>query len=248
MSKHFRRFGWVLLALLLVAFFALYGDRISDRLNDLEAKAVTNGKVADANAEDARRLARQVERLGGKPVVETDDLEQPAQPSDPPVVAPELTDADVAAAVEAYCATGICDGEDGAPGESVTPSQVAAAVAAYCDSNGECRGAPGQAGTDGTDGQPGETGAPGDQGAAGPQGPAGPGPTGEQIAAAVAAYCGGDTCRGPAGPQGPAGSDGRNGQDGRGIASLACSSVTPFEVTVTYTDGTTETVSCGAGV
>jgi hypothetical protein len=48
---------------------------------------------------------------------------------------------------------------------------------------------------------------------------------------------------GPAGPSGPAGADGRDGKDGsagRGIASLAC---TDGQLVVTWTDGTTSTVT-----
>jgi len=62
---------------------------------------------------------------------------------------------------------------------------------------------------------------------------------------AVTTYCATrDECRGPVGPQGE---QGLRGGDGRGITALACDSTTPLELTVTYTDGTTETYSCGGG-
>lgn len=50
--------------------------------------------------------------------------------------------------------------------------------------------------------------------------------------------------RGPAGEPGPAGADGKNGSDGRGITSIACAG---GQLTVTYTDGTTQTID-GADV
>lgn len=49
----------------------------------------------------------------------------------------------------------------------------------------------------------------------------------------------------PAPIPGAPGANGVNGADGRGIASLSCSSSVSFEYTVTYTDGSTQTVSCG---
>jgi len=85
-------------------------------------------------------------------------------------------------------------------------------------------GPPGSPGIDGKDGAAGE---PGATGAEGPMGPAGP--AGEA---------------GPLGPQGPKGDD---GEPGRGIASLSCDSATPFTLTVTYSDGTSETYICGPG-
>lgn len=84
-------------------------------------------------------------------------------------------------------------------------------------------GKPGRDGEDGADGAPGEDGI-GAAGADGAQGPAG-----------------------PPGPAGPAGKDGANGKDGRGIASMACTGgMPPMTITVTYTDGTSQTIQCGA--
>lgn len=86
------------------------------------------------------------------------------------------------------------------------------------------RGSNGPSGLNGADGV-------GSQGAAGEPGPAGP--PGE---------------RGPAGADGAdgtSGADGARGEAGVGIASLACDSVTPLTLTITYTDGTTATVTCG---
>lgn len=61
-------------------------------------------------------------------------------------------------------------------------------------------GSDGLNGSNGTDGAPGKDGINGTNGAVGP---AGPGPTDDQIADAIAAYCNAhDQCRGPAGPPG----------------------------------------------
>lgn len=65
-------------------------------------------------------------------------------------------------------------GDKGDPGPGPTDEQVAQAVADYCSKN-SCVGPQGPAGQDGAPGQPGEPGRP---------------PTADEIAAAVAAYCG----------------------------------------------------------
>ena len=92
------------------------------------------------------------------------------------------SEAEVLAAVTAFCADGRCrgsdgtdgsDGADGADGErgpGPTDQQVAEAVAAYCagQPGGSCEGATGpqgdsgQPGTDGQDGQDGQDGEPGE--------------------------------------------------------------------------------------
>lgn len=112
---------------------------------------------------------------------------------------------------------------------------------------------------------PGPAGAQGDQGPQGVQGPTGPqgpqgvpgvpGPQGA-VGAALTGPAGppgpkGDT--GPAGPAGKDGSDGKNGTNGsdgapgRGVASIDCNGPVPMSLTVTYTDGTTQTVACSGG-
>jgi hypothetical protein len=90
------------------------------------------------------------------------------------------TRAEVASAVTAYCATGVCvgpsgstgpsgaagkngnDGQTGAQGPGPTDDQVQAAVVAYCAAHSGCTGPAGRNGTDGS---------------TGPQGPAGRGIT-----------------------------------------------------------------------
>lgn len=98
-------------------------------------------------------------------------------------------------------------------------------------------GADGQDGARGEIGPTGPTGAKGDTGDTGPAGE--PGPRGEP---------------GPQGPPGepgavgPKGAPGAPGAPGRGIETIACDSVTPFTLTVTYDDGTTATYECARGL
>lgn len=94
---------------------------------------------------------------------------------------PSPTVAQVAAAVEAFCANDACRGPVGLPGEDgsdgvgmigpqgpgPTDAQVAAAVAEFC-ANGACIGAQGETGATGAQGPIGETGAQGPQGEPGP--------------------------------------------------------------------------------
>ncbi|QUW18904.1 collagen-like protein [Agrococcus sp. Marseille-Q4369] len=104
-------------------------------------------------------------------------------------------------------------------------------------------GAPGRPGRDGVDGRDGLDGAPGATGSAGSVGEAG------------ADGAPGDSITGPPGPPGPAGVDGAPGTpgtpgepgpagaNGRGIAAVSCSGAA-LELTITFDDGTTETVAC----
>jgi hypothetical protein len=97
---------------------------------------------------------------------------------------------------------------------------------------------------------PGEDGEDGDDGDTGRTGERGPGPTDEQIEAAVAAYCATrNDCTPPPPADGKDGTNGRDGSDGapgRGIASVVCTGgLTPMTFTFTYSDGSSETVTCG---
>jgi hypothetical protein len=126
------------------------------------------------------------------------------------------------------------DGRDGDPGATGPRGATGPA------------GKAGEPGLPGPTGPTGPTGSAGDDGSTGPAGPKGdrgePGPPGPE----------GDT--GPAGEQGPHGEPGPPGDvgpagpigpTGVGIAGIACDAATPFTLTVTYTDGTTATYSCG---
>lgn len=165
------------------------------------------------------------------------------------------TTAEINQAVTLYCAAHA--GCAGTPSQA----QVLAAVTAYCAGD-RCRGPQGSQGATGSPGAavtgpPGPSGASGGPGPSGPPGatvtgpagPPGPGPTVQQIADAVAAWCsahGG--CAGPAGPSGeagPAGPPGPTGPTGNGILTVQCTGG-PHNITftITYTDGTTQTVRC----
>lgn len=232
MNPRLRRAGWLSLGALVTIFVVLVGANFASSIDRLEAQgaanaraAQENGDRASENAEQAERLAQQVRRLGGDPVVEPDDLEEPVKP------APVTVDrGEIALAVAAYCSGGTCSGTDG---RDATTNDVAAAVATYCNRRGDCTGPAGRPGSNGTDGGDGTDGADGAPGAAGPP------PSDAQVAAAVAAYCTDGACRGPAG------TPGKDGKDGRGITGLTCDSVTPLELEVTYTDGSTDTLTCG---
>lgn len=180
---------------------------------------------------EAQALAEQVESLGAEPVVTPDPagpMPGPAGergPRGPQGVGPSPEQ--VAAAVAAYCAGGRCAAPPSDP-------QVTAAVVAYC-AEGRCTGRDGAAGAAGTAGDP---GTPGEAGPPGPAGEPGPAPTAEAVRAAVDAYCADVGCTGPPGETGP---------PGRGINALACESAVvtgTTRITVTYSDGSTQTVDC----
>lgn len=112
------------------------------------------------------------------------------------------------------------------------------------------RGPRGAMGPAGPMGRPGKDGADGEsitgpRGATGAAGASGaPGADGEAGSTGAA---GKDGAPGPAGPKGEPGRDGSNGsdgKDGRGITGVSCSTTVPLTFTVTYSDGSTETVTC----
>ncbi|WP_185972905.1 hypothetical protein [Aeromicrobium piscarium] len=102
-------------------------------------------------------------------------------------------------------------------------------------------------GRPGADGEPGAQGEPGRPGRDGEDGESIIGPPGESIVGppGITGPAGPPGASGPAGPPGERGTTGERGTDGRGIAAIACTSLTPIELTITYSDGTTATVSCG---
>lgn len=126
------------------------------------------------------------------------------------------------------------DGRDGAPGATGARGATGPAGKAGEPGLPGPTGSVGPSGTDGSDGQPGPKG---DTGPAGPKGDTGDrGPTGEP---------GVPGPEGPAGPAGPQGAPGAPGAAGVGIIGLTCDSVTPLTLTVTYSDGTSATFTCG---
>lgn len=104
---------------------------------------------------------------------------------------------------------------------------------------------PGPRGRDGDAGRPGRDGAPGES-ITGPAGPAGKDGASVTGPAGADGAPGKDGEQGPAGPAGPAGKDGRDGtegqpgKDGRSITSVSCPEQ---DWVITYSDGTTDTVT-----
>ena len=205
-------------------------EALTDKVERSDAERVKLGKRLDAEeAESAKlkqgsaALGEQVERLGGKPVVD------PANPTAPPrALGP--TDAQVLDAVKVICAgTSAC---------VPTKAQVTVALRAIC---GDCRGedgadaktpADGRDGDDGEDGEdaPAVTDAQIDAAVArncGVDGCRGPGPTDEQLDDRIAAYCAarGD-CRGKDAVIVPSGMDCPEGERVNGVHLLADGSLT----------------------
>lgn len=145
-------------------------------------------KIAKADAERtaiAKGLARANQKLtslGEPPVLITG----PTGPSGP--AGASATRAQVLEAVTLWCSTSnTCEGK------RPTRAQVAVALRDYCAGRAQCLGPAGADGQDGADGTDGTDGEDGQDGATGPQGP---GPSAEQIATAVAEFCGEGNCDG----------------------------------------------------
>lgn len=213
-TKRAVRLAWafvVLLAVLLAMWLVVTVVRQSDRL---DAQQSTNQAQDAALAEANRRLTE-----AGQQPVPTPEPGPAGQPG------PGPTDAQVAAAVAAYChTTGVCDGR--AP----TAQQVSSAVSSYC-AGGRCVG------------RPGVSGQPGEEGGTGAAGATGPGPTSDQIAEAVATYCADGRCTGPAGADGVNGTNGQNGANGQDGQSAFPFTFT-FTVQTNPAQSTTYTVTC----
>jgi hypothetical protein len=154
----------------------------------------------------------------------------------------------LAARVQAACRL---DTDEGRSLRKAGLCAAASSASAQVTAAGKAGGQPGPAGPAGASGQPGRdaTGKAGAAGSAGRDATGAPGSPGRDAtgeAGASGAPGADSTVAGPAGPSGPAGADGRDGkdgaagQDGRGIASLAC---TDGQLVVTWTDGTTSTVT-----
>jgi hypothetical protein len=161
----------------------------ADKVDTLYSDAAS-GRVEDHQAIEA--LASQVRDLGGTPVVSPTPLPTAVTGAAGPP-GPGPTDAqialavgaycdthgdckgtpsrtEVAAAVKAFCASGVCDGSrgpsgasgqpgaTGAQGPGPTDAQIADAVAAYCSAHNQCTGPAGPSGPPGPSGASGEPG------------------------------------------------------------------------------------------
>lgn len=174
--------------------------------------------VARRVASKAQALEAQVKSLGEEPVVNV------PQPGNLP---------------EAIQGPAGIPGLQGLPGEPGPPGPQGPPGPPGQRGPRGATGGRGPTGTIGSAGSPGPAGEPGPQGDPGPQGEPGPqGPAGEPGAAGPP---------GPAGPAGPAGERGPQGPAGVGIANIVCDTVgQQITFTVTFTDGTEQTFSCGS--
>lgn len=233
---------WVICLATLVGFLIWFSDDVDNRISQSEDKVRAEQIVTAKAISGLRRANQQLRAAGEKPVVVPEDIVDDPDVTGP-LVGPLLEQAQVDAAVANYCSSGAC-------GVAATPRQVALAVASFCNLDGQCTGPrgpagpPGKSGQAGADGQDGANGADGNsvEGPAGPAGPTGPPPTDEQVLRGVETYCSANDCQGPAGPKGE---QGEVGPAGLGISSIACDSVLPLTINVTYSDGSVQTVSCG---
>lgn len=211
--RHWLPLVGALAIILLGGWVAITQEGSNDRVDQLEAalleRDTTVSSVAQQAADQDAQRAAEINALRGQILAKGEEpVVPPAEPTSPGVQVvpgeqgrpgergPGPTDTQVRAAVADYFAA-----NPPQPGRTPTDVEVAAAVAAYCNARGGCRGPGGVPGAAGQDGQDGDT-------VVGPQGPAGaqgPGPTQEQVAAEVAAFCSTGACVGPTGPQGPAG-------------------------------------------
>ncbi|WP_284704942.1 hypothetical protein [Nocardioides bruguierae] len=151
-------------------------DQAEDDAHENRVAAADNAAALGEAENITHRLARQVRRLGGTPVVTPSDIEPATGPVGP------------VGAVGPPGPRGPAgqDGEDGADGQDGSDGKRGRTGA-----TGETgpAGATGVAGADGTDGKAGATGATGPQGPAGPKGDTGAtGPRGEAGAAGPAGY------------------------------------------------------------
>lgn len=170
MTGRIRKVIITVFAVVVIAWFAVILHGLTGRITNAEASSDDNAANARAALNAADRLARQVEGLGGTPVVEPSNLPTPAK----------STRGRTGATGQAGAAGS--QGAAGPRGPGPTRSQIAAALSAFCGA-GKCVGPAGATGKDGKDGA---TGATGSQGATGPAGA--PGATGGDGATGPAGY------------------------------------------------------------
>lgn len=175
------------------------GAHIEDVETSASALASSASALASANTrqDDLLREANRRLRRAGEPTV-------PIPPTPTAVQGergPGPTAAELRTELRTVCATtSLCR-------PSISAAALDAAVDRWCDAHSDCT-APAVPGPTGPPGSPGATGGvgpagpPGPSGPAGETGPQGPGPTDEQLAAAVAAYCAGGNCKGEDGKDG----------------------------------------------
>lgn len=185
MNHRLRVIAWVVLAVFGVVALGLILSGLTDRVQRAERSAEDATTTAHKNAAIAgqgvvavRRLAQQVKRLGGTPVVSPTDVPLPAGDPGP----------------QGERGSAGPQGSTGAKGEPGTQGSTGPTGAPGATGKKGDAGAAGATGAQGTQGDPGPAGA---SGAAGDQGPQGPqGEKGER---------GEPGSQGPQGEQGPPG-------------------------------------------
>lgn len=203
-----RRILFLTVAFVILAAFSVWAWTTSSgpdpRVDQLQAQVREAQSAAASNAGVAQALGSQIQQLGEIPVVTPPPAPPSAIPSVPAAESPspqaiqDSVDAyflvhppkapqPTLAEVTAAVGTVLADHPP------VTPAMVSQSVADYLVAH------PPASGKDGQDGKP------------------GPGPTDDQVAASVAAYCGATSqpCKGPAGQDGTDGKDGADGADGK---------------------------------
>ena len=221
---------WIITLGSMFYFLSNFTDGVNRQLDERDAAARQSRDLAVRALDGLDRVSRQLEARGGEPAVQPEDIVEEADDLvDVPAI-PEVAISDAAAdaALERYCSFNECRDE-------VTPQEVTSALLALCGRDGFCEGPRGRVGPQGEAGPAGQDGTDG-------QSIIGPAPTDAQILQALETYCTGDRC---VGPRGPEGAPGPTGPEGVGITSLRCDSVAPLMIEVSYSDGTSQVVSCG---
>ncbi|WP_272495201.1 hypothetical protein [Nocardioides bruguierae] len=157
-------------------------DRAEEDAQENRVAAADNAAALGEAENITRRLARQVRRLGGTPVVTPSDIEPATGPAGPVgAIGPPGPRGPAGQDGE--------DGEDGTDGQDGADGKRGRTGATGATGETGATGATGAAGADGTDGKTGATGATGPQGPAGPKGETGAtGPRGETGATGPAGY------------------------------------------------------------
>lgn len=160
MTHRIRSWFWVVLTILMFAFVMLTISNLKEDVRDSVAVAEEATGVATEAQIAAQRLADQVERLGGKPVIDPGDLPTIEGPVGPAGL-PGLPGLPGVAGLDGEDGKNGKNGKDGQDGEDGAPGPAGPV------------GATGPAGPQGEQGPVGPQGEQGDVGPAGPPCPAG---------------------------------------------------------------------------
>lgn len=218
------RLDYILVAavVLLGAGLVVMGFWVSSAVHKSNTNAANTKKVSSA----LDSANKQIIHLGGTPVKTPSSV-----PSRPESLS--VPDSQLLSQIAVYFANNPVDSP------SINYTKLHTYVIAWLAEHPAPSGSPGSPGPSGS---PGASGSPGSQG---------PGATDEQVGAAVSSYFDAHPPQpGPTGPQGPPGSS-VTGPPGVGISTVDCSTnglaLETITITITKTDGTVQTVTCGDG-